>query len=405
MKELPVLPCTPRHERPFGFEMMGLMLALCLIGCSAAQTPGTTDEWSTLPTARLGVSNADASDFSIVVDRFGGATLHGDGSIVVADASSRQITFLDASGRVQRDAGGGGSGPGEFEALNAPLPCGDGHVLFWDERVRRASRWSASGELVESFAVANGPTNASFAVGAERDCSGLLFYTWDPRSRPAAGTARMRAALLRVSLGGAAAVDTVFALDGDEMEVLATPTGRTQHARVLFSSTPMVVGRAGLLVRANGEPPEAELFRSASTPVERVAWSETPRPASDAAVALIDESRETFRQRYPDQAPFIPAARDQSRRESLPAIDRILIGADSSVWLRRYRIIDTGLGTDVDPSPEAWLVVPHGSGRRFVATLSRGLSLVAVGSSHALVRTAVNEGDRVVRVAIPEPQP
>jgi hypothetical protein len=116
---------------------------------------------------------------------------------------------------------------------------------------------------------------------------------------------------------------------------------------------------------------------------------------------LIDASRETFRQRFPEQAPFIPAARDQSRRQVLPAIDRILIGADSSVWLRRYRVTDTGLGTDVDPSPETWLVIPPEGDARYVAAVGRGLSLVAASSAYVLVSMADEGGDKVVRVALP----
>jgi len=130
--------------------------------------------------------------------------------------------------------------------------------------------------------------------------------------------------------------------------------------------------------------------------------SKTPRPASNAELSLIDASRETFRQRFPDQVPVSHAARDQSRRQVPPAIDRILIVAGSSLWPRRCRVTDNGLGTEVDPSPETWLVMPPIGDARYVAALPRGLSLGAACSTYVLVRMGEDEGDRFVRVAMPE---
>ena len=374
-----------------------------LIGCAPVEQVDSGDVWSSLPSVRLDSAYIDSSRIHINTERLSGATLHSDGSSVVADAFSKRITFIDSSGEVRRVAGGGGSGPGEFDWLNAPLPCGQHEVLFWDQGLRRASRWTVTGELVRSVVLDAAVGNASIAIGAERNCDALLFYAWDPRSRPTAGTARMRAALLRVSLDGVGVVDTVFPLEGDEMEVLTTPSGRPTHGRVLFSPSAIVAARTGMLVRAHGELPEADLFRDPSRPAERVTWTERPREASDAQVALIDASRESFRQRYPQQAPFIPSAITQSRRAALPSIDRVVIGADASVWLRRYRISD-GMGVDVDPSLETWLVMPTDGRERYLVVLDRGSSLVATSREHALVQRSHEEGDRLLRVTIPSPQ-
>ena len=72
------------------------------------------------PMLEIGTLHADTStDFGTVV---GGARFS-DGSIVIADAESRQLRYFDASGRFLLAVGREGGGPGEFRQLGSAKRC------------------------------------------------------------------------------------------------------------------------------------------------------------------------------------------------------------------------------------------------------------------------------------------
>jgi hypothetical protein len=63
----------------------------------------------------------------------------GDGTIVVANGGTSQIRFYDATGKHTHSAGGRGSGPGEFQALQLLRRFGPDSLIAWDGRLNRGT--------------------------------------------------------------------------------------------------------------------------------------------------------------------------------------------------------------------------------------------------------------------------
>jgi hypothetical protein len=78
-------------------------------------TPGR--EWRLSEKPIVDIGSGPGTDQEL--GRIAGLTRLSDGRIVVADESSLQLKFYDASGRHLKSVGGKGQGPGEFNEINA----------------------------------------------------------------------------------------------------------------------------------------------------------------------------------------------------------------------------------------------------------------------------------------------
>ena len=83
------------------------------------------------------------------------------GTIVVADAGSRELRFFDGSGKFLRKAGRRGSGPGEFRWLLRVYRHGPDSVLAYDHGANRLSVFSLDGAFAR--------TASPDSVGGDRD--------------------------------------------------------------------------------------------------------------------------------------------------------------------------------------------------------------------------------------------
>jgi hypothetical protein len=125
-----------------------LILAVLLLAVSApgaAQVPTWTVDPQ--PLLRLGTGDLPGHDLF----RVRGAVRLGDGTIVVADGSSRELRFFDSVGGLVRVLGGRGGGPGEFEEMGIGLGrMGGDTLVVVDRALRRVTRFSAAGTVVDS---------------------------------------------------------------------------------------------------------------------------------------------------------------------------------------------------------------------------------------------------------------
>lgn len=110
---------------------------------------GSAPEWilAEEPTVEIGeVDGQPEMLFSRVVTAFEGI----DGTIVVGDATSREIRWFDEDGRHIRTIGGRGDGPGEFRSISNVERLGADTILVWDEIGRRLSFFSNQGDFLSS---------------------------------------------------------------------------------------------------------------------------------------------------------------------------------------------------------------------------------------------------------------
>lgn len=131
--------------------ILPLLLAAChggdassdgVIGIEAVPTYVVAEE----PDVSIGVTKGKAPYLLNVVT---GATRLSDGTIVVADATSAELRYFDASGRFVRTMGRRGRGPGEFNWIRRIFPVG-GDTIGVDD-VDRVTILAPDGALVRTF--------------------------------------------------------------------------------------------------------------------------------------------------------------------------------------------------------------------------------------------------------------
>lgn len=102
------------------------------------------------PTVVLGgLDGPEETLFSQIVAAFSGR----DGTLVVADALSREIRWFDGTGGHLRTIGGRGDGPSEFQVLSWVGRLRGDTIGAWDSSVRRLSLFSLAGDYLASHQV------------------------------------------------------------------------------------------------------------------------------------------------------------------------------------------------------------------------------------------------------------
>jgi hypothetical protein len=109
-----------------------------------------------------------------------------DGRLAVAHRSNDEVLVFDPRGRLIRQFGGTGGGPGEFGALLGMWQLPDSTLAAWDPGNARISYWSADGEFIrdQRFDLATQPV----VHGPLADGSFLIAHVSHPPIRWEVGT-------------------------------------------------------------------------------------------------------------------------------------------------------------------------------------------------------------------------
>jgi hypothetical protein len=91
--------------------------------------------------------------YSQIIAAFSGT----DGTLVVADATSRELRWFDRDGEHIRTVGGRGEGPGEFVNLSRVRRLSPDTILAWDGSLRRVTLFSQDGEFLTSHVIVDVP--------------------------------------------------------------------------------------------------------------------------------------------------------------------------------------------------------------------------------------------------------
>jgi hypothetical protein len=123
---------------------LALVSSLIVLGCARAEPP--TAEWVTLPEPTLTIGG-DADPLTQFTMIWWGALLPG-GEIAMTDITAQDVRIFGPDGRVSRQLGRDGEGPGEFRRLSTTLLQGD-TLLIFDASVRRVTRYLTDGTLLD----------------------------------------------------------------------------------------------------------------------------------------------------------------------------------------------------------------------------------------------------------------
>jgi hypothetical protein len=109
-------------------------------------------EQSKLPQWQLSRPRLEIGRDAFELHRVCGATLLRDGRIVIADAGNLRLLVLSSSGRLVRQFGRAGPGPGEFDSIIEMAVTRD-TILTWDGGLRRVTVWRDDGTLIRTIPI------------------------------------------------------------------------------------------------------------------------------------------------------------------------------------------------------------------------------------------------------------
>lgn len=310
-----------------------LIVALLTPKAASGQT------WGVQETLRIGGSD-DPGD--AIFGRISAATFDPAGRIIVGDAQSHDVRVFSHAGRLERTLGRRGRGPGEFERPGAMGFVG-GRLWVSDGALRRVVFFDADGRPDSTTGIRYTPP-AGFGgdapVAMAADGSAIV-----KPSVAAERTANGPVGLPIVRVGADRTVDTIHVEQlpplGRRMEM----GGRQVVVRRPLAPTPKSdVAADGSLVAAvdqAGPAGNAPTFRLVVKDGRGRTLGQRLVPYTPLRVptAYADSVRETI-MRLP---PGAPAAQQQLARtladalefpSHYPAVERVLVGGDATVWVR-----------------------------------------------------------------------
>jgi hypothetical protein len=272
-----------------------------------------------------------------LLSRVAGAARLADGRIVIANGSTFQLRYFDASGKHLRSVGQRGSGPGDFESLDvfARLP---GDTLMAGSTMRRQSYFTASGAFVRDAPPPTGtnlPPGPKLIMGVFADHSIVAIA---PNLRPQAngraqwiepGTVFAVDRAARATPFGSFPMMEMVATNGEPGTAWFAPTAAfavgATHLFVGFGNayTINVVNRDGKLVR---------IIRRAWTP-RRVTTADIDKyVAAWSELWIKPDSPTAARERQ--------ELRDSKYAATLPAFSEFRVDSRGRLWVREPNLDD-----------------------------------------------------------------
>ncbi len=279
-----------------------------------------------------------------------------NGRIIVADDAASALRMYDANGKFVRLIGGRGEGPGEYRSLGGVRTLPDGRIALWDNRLRRLTTWTATGNYINSVTL----TDAGGLFAADLfhiDHEGVAYVQAMVGRTGVRGEWRM--GWVRASLAGRILDTLAIPVDPNPEPSfsLSSPSGYDRpFTRELVST---MTSRGALLVGDN-RTYGFELRRAGAptvriergwTPValqrdERVEWEAWARmferraaasPPAAPGVTVIGAPPSTVRY-------AIPRAK--------PPFSELRSDAEERIWVRRYVTAVSRPGPERAPGDE-----------------------------------------------------
>jgi hypothetical protein len=186
----------------------------------------------------------------------------GDGRIVVASAGTRQVRIYGADGRLLREMGRAGEGPGEFRAPFWLDRLRGDSIAAWDPALRRLSIFTPSGDFVRAVTPSSLQGVFPQAIGVLPDGRFILASSTGTQVLPPPGQARRDTAAYVVIDSTGAAVDTLGRFPGAEMIAVGTPSTGFLLRPLPFGRQTVTAVRDGHLYVGTGERYEIAAYGS-----------------------------------------------------------------------------------------------------------------------------------------------
>lgn len=295
-----------------------------------AWSPGR--EWRLSEQPILVIGGGAGADGAL--GRIAGVTRLSDGRVVVADQSTLQLKFYDASGRHLKSVGGKGQGPGQFRDFNTITRLAGDSIAVETRDI--ASIFAPSGTFVRNVQFgpfSPGALQTPFVSALGRFDNGTAVVADFPQGQRGPAGARQW-------------VDSASLFLVDRAGTVVRPLGKapivvfvagTTHPSPLDFGPQAAYASSGLAFHWGFPDQYAIRVYDADWKLERIirrAW--TPRPLTGAEIDVYVDgwmqmwSKQTGAEREAERKEM----REQTYPEFLPAYSAILATAPGEIWVR-----------------------------------------------------------------------
>ena len=266
-----------------------------------------------------------------------------DGSLMIADGSSREVRVFSATGEFLASFGGRGDGPGEFRSLRGVENAGDTVVAFGRTRVTVAA---PDLSVVRTFGVDFFTADLHYLDGGA-----IMRET----SRPVmpmdglTGSVRRMEPLVLVDLEGAL-VDSIGEMRGPELFALARDGSYVGGAGLWFGNRSHLDALGQRILRGSTDTMQLEELDMSGSLVRILRIPDYPL---DLSAAQIAAERSHVLDRFPPGSTSVlkTVLEAVPASETRPAYADILVDPSGAIWLELYR------GESERDQPQEWLVL------------------------------------------------
>ncbi len=380
------------HWRP-------IVLLTLLAGCGtdrAAPTLNTTVQdragipvvFSTAPRDSIPIYRVDSTPVLDLgggtdpADEFSGTVIAlpmSDGRLVVANAGTSEIRFVDRTGQRLGGFGRKGSGPGEFQRIATMVVGAGDSVLVFDTGTRRLTVIGPTGILIRTGLISlEQSTEATGMIGVLTGGGLVVRSAGGGQAPTSSGVFRDSVDLRVINPDGEQTVVGPF--PGSEAGIeIGTQAGKVVSvniAQVPFGRSSRFATSDTSIVVALSDRYEFELYDRTGHLLRRARRRHVPEPITAADLAALvaaaplpnAEARARFQSSLEKAA--VPAAK--------PAYDRVLSGAHGELWFRDY------LGPYHRTRPSHWSVFDRAGTWLSTVELPTGFDPTWIGPDQVL---------------------
>jgi hypothetical protein len=298
--------------------------------------------------------------------------------LVLANEGSRSFLVFDEEGRLLREIGEAGEGPGEFRRVHGVEALGEGRGVVWDRALERVTVITTMGEVhevVELDRRGSLPMREVRAIGTNHFAA---FHHMPPRRFPR-GHSRQE---VRVGL---------WTSDGNEVAEIGPVPGREVYGAGA-ANVPVPLGHAfftagtdrGLFV-ASGKEGDLLEYDPTGQPVRRLLL---PIERKEVSAVQREELLALYEEQWSVSNEWIAALETAFRADSFPAFDRLESGG-RHLWVR--------LAGGSGPTRE-WLKVDPGALEAHSVMLPSGAEVLDAMADRVALLMEDESGREEVRV-------
>jgi hypothetical protein len=286
-----------------------------------------------------------------------GAVRLSDGRIVVADRGASGLRIYDSRGEHLLTSGGKGSGPGEFDGVDALAKIRGDTLLVWDRKSARVSVFDATGKFVDS----RRPTGLNalpWFAGAFRDGSFAVSTGVSPSQMMAQSGSTRQDTMVILHVGRQGEVlDTIGRFAGPETFVDMSG-GNLTVERVIFGESSSLAVGADRFIAGTNTNYQLTAYTPAGESALTIVKQERRRPASKADV---DAYRQYLLSRNLGNVPAEVRASASRRvaaiphRESLPSFGDIRVDNQGYLWVAQFGVPGQAGKWDIFDPSGVWL--------------------------------------------------